>query len=166
MKKVFLALILLAAAVAVFAQNSVAVGQTQVNFGLGLSNWGVPVYVGLDYGIGKDVTLGGELSYRSFNEDHNNNNYDRSVFGVYGNLNYHFNHVLSIPMNWDFYAGLNLGYNVWNEPNDYEGDHISGLNLGAQVGGRYYFTDTVGLNLELGGGNVFSNGKIGLSIKL
>ena len=67
---------------------------------------------------------------------------------------------------WDFYAGLNLGYYTWSSPSDYPGNRTSGLGLGAQVGGRYYFTPKVGINLEIGGGNAFSGGKIGLTFKL
>jgi outer membrane immunogenic protein len=166
MKQVFLALILLAAFVTVFAQNPLAVGQTQFNAGIGFSNWGVPVYVGLDYGIGKDVSIGGELSFNSYNESYHNYHYDHSIIGVSGNVNYHFNHVLNIPTNWDFYAGLNLGYYVWSSPDNYPGDHISGLGLGGQIGGRYFFTNSVGVNLEFGGGNAFSGGKLGITIKL
>lgn len=44
--------------------------------------------------------------------------------------------------------------------------HASGLELGAQVGGRYYFTDKFGLNMELGGSNSFSGGKFGISVRL
>jgi len=40
------------------------------------------------------------------------------------------------------------------------------MGRGAQIGGRYYFTQKVGINLELGGGNAFSGGKIGLTFKL
>jgi hypothetical protein len=40
------------------------------------------------------------------------------------------------------------------------------VGLGAQIGGRYYLSDKVGLNLEFGGGNAFSGGKFGVSIKL
>jgi hypothetical protein len=40
------------------------------------------------------------------------------------------------------------------------------VGIGAQVGGRYYFTDKFGVNVEIGGGNAFSGGKIGVSIKL
>jgi len=72
---------------------------------------------------------------------------------------------MRIPQNWDFYAGINIGFFIWNSPNDYEGSHTSGLGLGAQIGGRYYFNNRVGLNLEFGGGNAFSGGKIGVSIK-
>ena len=40
-------------------------------------------------------------------------------------------------------------------------------DLGFQIGGRYYFTNKVGINLEFGGGhNTLSGGKIGISIKL
>lgn len=166
MKQIFLALALLVAFIAVYAQNPVAVGQTQVNVGLGFSNWGVPVYVGLDYGAGKDITIGGELSYNAYRENYHDNRYNHSIIGITGNVNYHFNHVLEIPLNWDFYAGLNVGYYAWTSPDDYPDDDHSGLGLGAQIGGRYYFSDTVGINLEFGGGNALSGGKIGLSFKL
>lgn len=50
-------------------------------------------------------------------------------------------------------------------PDGHENAHNSGLGLGVQVGGRYYFNDRLGLNLEFGGGFV-SGGKIGISCKL
>jgi hypothetical protein len=71
-----------------------------------------------------------------------------------------------MPKKWDFYAGLNIGFYVWSSPNDYKGSNSSGLGLGAQIGGRYYLSNKVGLNLELGGGNAFSGGKFGLTFKL
>lgn len=160
------ALLLLTGAVLTFAQNPVAVGQTQINAGVGLGSWGIPVYVGFDYGFHKDITLGAEVSYQTWEESWHSNNYDRSVIGISGNGNYHFNHVLNIPTNWDFYAGLNLGFYIWNKPDEYEGDNTSGLGLGAQVGGRYYFSDKTAVNLEFGGGNAFAGGKLGLSFKL
>lgn len=166
MKKVILALIFVVAVIAIFAQNPLAKGQTDFNAGFGFSNWGVPIYLGLDYGVSKDVTMGGQLSFNSYREDWHDNRYNHNIIGISGNANYHFNHVMNIPTNWDFYAGLNVGFYIWNSPDDYDGDHTSGLGLGAQIGGRYYFTDTVGLNLEFGGGNAFSGGKIGLTFKL
>lgn len=166
MKKQFLLLSFLFATSVLFAQSPVAKRQLQFNAGLGLSSSGVPIYLGLDYGIYKDITLGGEFSYRSYNENWKHDDYDHSVIGISGNGNYHFNSLLEIPANWDFYAGLNLGFSIWNSPNNYGGSHSSGLGLGTQVGGRYYFTDKIGINLEFGGGNVFSGGKIGISIRL
>jgi len=148
-----------------FGQSPVSVGKTQLNLGVGFSGWGVPFYIGLDYGIHKDITLGGEFSYRSYRDNWNHKDYNHSIMGFSGNCNYHFNSIMRIPQNWDFYAGLNVGFYVWSSDNEYKGDHSSGLGLGAQIGGRYYFNNRVGLNLEFGGGNAFSGGKIGVSIK-
>jgi hypothetical protein len=166
MKKIFLILFILSAATALFAQSPIDKGQTQFNAGVGLSSWGIPVYLGLDYGVHKDITVGGELSFRSYHENWKSYKYSHSVIGISGNANYHFNSLLNIPADWDFYAGPNIGFYVWNSPNDYEGPHSSGLGYGGQIGGRYYFTDKFGINLEFGGNNAFSNGKFGISIKL
>jgi len=119
--------------------------RNQLNAGIGLSGWGVPVYVGLDFGIHRDVSFGLEGSFRSYGQ------------------NYHFNRILEIPRNWDFYAGLNLGYYFWSSSSNYPGSGTSGLGLGAQIGGRYYINNHFGLNLEVGGGNAFSEGKFGVS---
>ena len=167
MKKLFFTIILLIAASAMFAQQSpIAKGQAQINLGVGFSSWGIPLYAGFDYGVHKDITLGAELSFRSYNDNWHNDKYRHSIFGVLGNANYHFNTILNIPSNWDFYAGLNLGFYSWSSPNGYDGSHNSGIGLGAQVGGRYYFNNKVGINLEFGGGNSLSGGKFGLSIKI
>lgn len=166
MKKQLLILSLLLFCQITFAQSPVAKGESQINAGIGLSSWGVPVYLGLDYGIHPDITIGGELSYRSYHDKYNSIRYNHSVLGISGNGNYHFNRVLSIPEKWDFYAGLNLGLYIWDSPNDYAGSNSSGLGLGAQVGGRYFFSEKIGLNLEFGGGNAFSGGKLGLTFKL
>jgi len=139
---------------------------TQLNFGLGLSGWGVPVYVGLDFWVSRDVTLGGELSFRGYRENWKNNYYRHNIIGVSGNVNYHFNRILRIPPVWDFYAGLNIGFYHWNSPDGYGGSYNSGLGLSGQIGGRYYLSDRLGLNLEFGGGSAFSGGKFGLTLKI
>lgn len=149
-----------------FGQGSLPEGRTQLNMGVGLSEWGVPIYIGFDYGVHPDITVGGEFSYRSYNENWKDNSYHHKVMGFSGNGNYHFNNVLDLPRDWDFYAGLNLGFYIWSSPDAYGGSHSSGLDLGAQIGGRYYLSDKVGLNLEFGGGNAFSGGKFGITIKL
>lgn len=167
MKKITLiALILTFCHGAIKAQNPLPIGKSQLNLGVGLSGWGVPIYLGFDYGVHKDITLGGEVSFRSFRENWKNNNYQHNVLGFSGNGNYHFNNVLNMNKKWDFYAGLNIGFYVWSSPNDYKGSNSSGLGLGAQIGGRYYLSNKVGLNLEFGGGNAFSGGKFGVTFKL
>ncbi|MDA3866209.1 MAG: hypothetical protein PF489_05585 [Salinivirgaceae bacterium] len=168
MKKVFflivLAVILITAPA--YSQSPLPTGKTQLNAGVGFSGWGIPVYVGLDLSVHPDITIGGEFSYRSYRENWKDDYYNHSVIGIAGNGNYHFNSLLNIPQRWDFYAGLNLGFFVWSSPNDYYGDHSSGLGIGGQIGGRYYFSQNFGINLEFGGGNAISGGKFGISIKL
>lgn len=149
-----------------FAQSPLPVGKSQLNVGVGLSEWGVPVYLGIDHSVHKDITLGGEFSYRSYREKWDSDYYRHNIMGFSGNGNYHFNSVFNIPRNWDLYAGLNAGFFVWSSPSTYGGSHSSGLGLGAQVGARYYFNNSLGINLEVGSGNAFSGGKLGLTFKL
>ena len=150
-----------------YGQNPIAKGQSQLNLGVGLSHWGIPVYLGFDHGVHKDITVGAELSYRDYNEYWKKKNYyHHRIIGISANGNYHFNSILNMPQNWDLYGGLNVGFYSWSSPELYPGSHTSGLGLGAQVGGRYYPTEKLGINLEFGGGNAFSNGKLGISIRL
>ena len=145
------------------AQAPLEEGRMQLNGGFGFSNAGVPIYVGLDYGVYPDITVGGEISYRSVNDD----GYKYSAIGLVANGNYHFNTVLNIPSEFDFYAGVSVGYYSWsdNTPSGYgRVAHSSGLVPYLQVGGRYFFSENFGLNLEIGGGNI-SGGKIGVTYK-
>lgn len=138
-------------------------GEYQINAGAGYSDWGVPVYAGIDFGIFSDITAGVEASFRTYNEDIYSARYTSNVFGIAGNGNYHFNTVLEIPKRWDFYAGITLGYYSWSLPADYPGNNSSGFGVGAQIGGRYFFKKNFGLNLEFGGGSAFSGAKIGIT---
>src|SRR6185295_8664948 len=162
----FMAAIILLAGISSYGQNPLEVGRAQLNMGVGFSGYGIPIYLGFDYGAGRVITVGGELSYRKYSDDYNGFGYNHSIFGVAGNANYHFNTVLDMSSDWDFYAGLTLGFYSWTSSSDYPGNHSSGLGLGAQVGGRYNFSQTVAINLELGGGFVSSGGKFGLTFKL
>lgn len=164
MKKIHLILVLFAIGfISVNAQSSLARGSKQLNAGVGFSGWGIPVYIGMDFGISRDVTLGLEASFRSYGQNFGGKKYNSTIIGLSGNANYHFNRIMEIPSNWDFYAGINMGFYFWSYPSDYPGNHYSGLGLGAQVGGRYFFSNNLGLNLEFGGGNAFSGGKFGIT---
>lgn len=166
MKKLLIMAILVLTSGVLFSQNQSQRGKTQLNLGVGFSGWGIPLYIGFDHGVSNDITLGAELSYRAYNENWHQDKYHHSIVGLSGNANYHFNRILNIPPQWDFYAGLNLGFFFWSSPEHYDGDHTSGIGLGGQVGARYYFNNKVGINLEFGGGNAFSGGKIGLTFVL
>ncbi len=167
MKKLISALMLLAIGTCAMAQYPLAQGENQLNVGFGFSSWGLPVYIGIDHGVHRDISLGGEVSFRSYRERYKDYRYNHTVMGASFNGNYHFNTILDMPVDrWDLYAGLNVGFFYWSSPKNYPGGHTSGLGLGAQLGGRYYFSSKAAINLELGGGNAFNGGKIGLTIKL
>ncbi len=166
MKKLLILICLAGLVTLAMGQSPLQMGQNQINAGVGLSEWGVPVYLGFDHGISRDVSIGAEVSYKNFREDYHEGHYNHKVMGLSGNANYHFNRIAHIPRDWDLYAGLNIGYYIWDSPDDYPGDHKTSVGLGMQLGGRYYFSDTFGVNLEFGGGNAFSGGKFGVTIKL
>lgn len=164
--KVLTTIVCCISTLAVVAQGPIGKGQNQLNVGVGFSSWGIPVYIGFDHGVHKDVTVGGEISYRSYTDNFGAKDYNHSITGISANGNYHFNSILNIPKSWDVYAGLNLGFYIWSSSGDYRGNGSSGLGLGAQVGARYFISNKVGLNLELGGGNAFGGGKFGVTIRL
>ena len=160
MKKIALLLAVFAFSFA-NAQAPLEEGGIQLNAGLGTSSWGTPVYVGLDFGVAENFTVGGELSYQSYSTA----GYKNNILGIQANGNYHFNEILNIPSEWDFYAGANLNYYSWSKDAGYTGN-TDNFGLGLQVGGRYFFTENFGVNLQLGGGTVNNGGKIGITYKM
>lgn len=164
MKKTFLAIVLMTSSM-LFAQSPLGTNGRQINFGLGFG-YGIPVYVGMDFAVHKDITIGPDLSFRSYNHKYGNLKYDQTIVGAVVRGDYHFNSIMNIPRNWDFYAGLNLGF-VYLSDVDYPGydGRTSGLGLGLQLGGRWYWSQNWGLNLEFNGGNIVSNGRFGVSYK-
>lgn len=166
MKKTTLILLLAIGTLTGLAQYPLQKGENQLNAGFGFSSWGLPVYVGLDQGIHKDISIGFEGSFRSYREKWKDYRYNHTVFGLAGNFNYHFNSLFEMPSSpWDLYAGLSVGFYIWSSPNEYIGSHASGLGFSGQAGVRYFFNSKAAINFEAGGGS-FSGGKIGVTIKL
>ncbi len=147
------------------AQSMLGKGGKQLNAGFGLSSWGLPVYVGMDFGVHEDISVGFEGSFRAYRHRYASVYYNHSIIGLSGNANYHFNTLFHMPEEFDLYAGLNVGFYIWNSPRDYYGPSSSGLGFGGQLGFRYYFNENFGLNLEGGTGNAFSGGKFGITYK-
>ena len=77
---------------------------------------------------------------------------------------YHFNTLMGIPQNWDFYAGATTGFSIILQSNDIKVKN--GVLGGAQVGGRWYWSSRWGLNVEFGISNLFGSGRVGLSARL
>lgn len=158
MKKIFVSFIFAALCLSANAQSPIGKGGTQFNFGVGLYGHGVPVYAGLDFGVHPDITIGPQVGL-DLNFDY---------LSISGRGDYHFNSVLDIPRDWDFYAGLNIGFAIgFDHDHDHHGHHnhhhVDGLDLGLQIGGRYYWSSGWGINLEFGGGNNLNGGRFGLS---
>jgi len=134
-------------------------GGMQVNVATGYSASGLPVILGLDYGVTEDITVGAEFSYR-FKSGIN-------VIGGGVNVNYHFNNLLSIPSPWDIYAGGSIGFYRASTSTALGSVSATAVGGGGQLGVRYFLTEKLGLLLEGGGysGGV-SGGKVGVTIRL
>ena len=78
MRKLILFAVFVFASNGIFAQAPLGEGKVQLNAGVGASGWGIPIYFGLDYGIARDWTLGGEVSFQADNDPYyyDNKNYD------------------------------------------------------------------------------------------
>jgi outer membrane immunogenic protein len=165
--KRYIVLVILFAALSspALAQAPPGKGGKQLNVGLGFSDWGVPIYVGADFGVHDDVTIGPKISYRNRTYRFGANRYDQSLIVLGFNGNYHFNKLLNLESKWNLYAGLTLGYYLWSD-SDFPGARDSDVGLDLQIGGRYFFNDKFGLNLELGGGSGTGAGSFGITLKL
>jgi len=138
-------------------------GDAQLNAGFGFSGWGTPVYLGVDFGVSEVITLGLEGSYR----DYKTGGFGGSIIGIQANGNYHFGEAVGAGDKWDLYGGLSANYYTWG--GDYKNNNFvdtTSFGIGAQLGVRYFFTDSFGINLEGGGGNATSGGKLGVTFKL
>ena len=141
MKKVFLVFAIL------FFANVFGQARKELNFGLVGINYEIPVHddITIAPGIGTSLDL------------------DWLNIGV--KANYYFDNLFGISDDaWDVYGGANAGYSVYNGDNN---DNSSDINLGLQVGGRWFWNDKWGVYLEISGGNVsgMSPG-IGVTMKL
>mgnify|MGYP000986357792 CR=1 FL=1 len=179
MRKTLAVLGLFLATATASAQQGLGQNKAQINGGVGLSGLGIPVYLGVDYGIARDFTIGAEVSYSSKKVSNGYFEDRYSIFGFGVNGNYYFNRLLKLPREFDVYAGATLVYFNVSNSQTYSGpsilrEHIlsnyssiasSGLDYGFQVGGRYFFTKNLGVNLELGGGSYAVGGKLGLTYR-
>ncbi|WP_406628564.1 outer membrane beta-barrel protein [Ornithobacterium rhinotracheale] len=149
------------------SQVSAQQGETLINVGVGFDSWsGVPVYVGAEHYVTDDITVGGQLEYGSAsNYGYQSLKVKADIFSVGAVGNYYFDRLLSLPSEWDVYAGLNLTYYPYNIKDDVYKVSGSNTGFGAQVGTRYFFAPNWAANLEFGGGSQVSGGKIGVTYK-
>ncbi len=164
--------------VLVFPTFSAIIGKAQFNpftnerklftAGIGISDWGMPLFATYEHPVADNVTVGGRLSFQSKLETHIYK-WKHNIVGVNARGSYHFNELLNAPAEWDFYAGASMGYYLWNTKYTgqglfvYSGQGKSGFNIDAHVGARYFIQDNFGLSVELGGGSVLAGGTVGLT---
>ncbi len=120
----------------------------ELNFGLLGINYEIPVH--------KDITIAPGIG----------TNFDLDWINIGVKGNYYFDNAFGISDDaWDVYGGLNAGYSIYN--GEKNGKDESDLNLGLQVGGRWFWNDKWGVYLEIAGGNVSGmSPAIGLTVKL
>lgn len=140
-------------------------GFAQVDFGVGASTWGIPVYAGLDFGVSDAITIGPRVSFRSYNYG-GGFDYHYNIFNITFRGDYHYSyHIDALPEELDLYGGLSMGYSIWNETgDDTDPDGDSRFIVYAQAGARWYFTPNWAVNAEFSGGN-FSGLEVGMSYR-
>jgi len=153
MKKIFTLVFCLTTLFAI-AQSPIGKGGKQLNFGVSGNSYYVPAYVSFEFGVHPDITLGPQAGMDL--------SFDYLNLAFRGD--YHFNTLIGISQEWDFYAGTTAGFSILIGTENVTVKN--GLYIGLQVGGRWYWSDRWGLNLEFGGSNLFGNARIGLSLKM
>ena len=131
------------AGIATNAQAYTGKGDQKVNAGLNAWGYGTGIAATYDYGLNKLISVGagGNIYFDNYRD----NNKDNRVF-VFGRVNFHLRETLDLPQQLDIYPGVDLG--------------VLGrdFGIGAHVGARYFFTDSIGVFAEVG-----NNGSLGVS---
>lgn len=138
MKKLFLASLF-----AMFALVASGQATKQLNFG----------FVGVSY----DIPVATDIAISPFAST--NWDFNHLVLGVKGD--YYFDNLLGLPAPWDVYAGVNAGFAI-----GLGNGNSSDLDLGLQIGGRWFWNDKWGLFLQGGGGMQGATGGLGITMKL
>ena len=159
MKKIHFTLLLvlgLLAGTKSFAQMSIDKGTKFINLGIGVGGYssagGIAFGGSADFGVAPNITVGGQVAYRSFNYGYSgfNDKINYLYFAARGS--YHFNELLSLSTDKaDLYAGIGLGYESVSYSNSiYGGSSFgSGIFVPIHLGGRYMFAEKVGAFAEL-----------------
>jgi len=160
-------------------------GNSMINIGLGMGSYNggdgyetkvPPVYGSYEYMINDQISVGAFVGYYATGYDWSMPDYntgrvetiswDFTYLNLAGVANYHFVNNDAF----DAYGGLKLGYT--NVSSDISGTDIdpaaaaflsfdsSGFLFGAQIGARYFFTESMAVNLELGYGVALLQGGI------
>jgi hypothetical protein len=123
-------------------------GSVQLDFGTGAYSWGVPIYVGLDFGVSDVITIGPRASFSSYY------GYNNSVINLLFRGDYHYSyHIDALPDELDLYGGISAGYSIWNASSGDLYRRSTGV-VHIQAGARWYFSDKWAANAEVLAGNL------------
>ena len=163
MKKIHFSILLvlgLLAGTQSFAQYKVDKGTKLINVGIGVGGYasagGIAFGASADFGVAPNITVGGQVAYRSFNYGYlgYNDKINYLYFAARGS--YHFNEILNLSTDKaDLYAGIGLGYESVSYSAGFGSGFStfgSGIFVPVHLGGRYFFSEKVGAFAELGTG--------------
>ncbi|GAB2548710.1 hypothetical protein [Spirosoma aerophilum] len=150
-----------------FAQLAIDKGTKFVNLGIGVGGYGyysggggIGLNAAADFGVAKNITVGGVVGYRSYGSV---GTYKYNSFDIGARGSYHFNDLLNLTTDKaDLYAGIGLSYFSFS----YGGylDSYGTVYLPIHIGGRYFFSEKLGGFAELG--SSLATLKLGLTLKL
>lgn len=132
-----------------------------------------PIFAQVDYALPQiPISVGGNISYWQNGERWGYSgyrvDYTYNYLAVVARGNWHWGFNIS----WlDLYSGLSIGYRAfWKDydlPSGLNEDllptrNYGGMDWGLQIGAHFYFTEKIGLALELG----FPMSRLGIAIKI
>lgn len=118
----------------------------QLNFGFVGASYDIP--------LGKNITIAPVASVDL--------DFDYITLGA--KANYYFDTLLKLPNQWDVYGGAGAGFAVLLSDDI---NKSSELDLGLQIGGRWFWNEKWGVYVEFGGGNTSGgSGGVGLTMRL
>lgn len=159
-------------------------GYKQINFGIELQGYGIPVYAGMDFGVGEFITIGPRIIFETQGDT------EKITWGGVDVVttsrttvaipsfrgDYHFSgHIKGLPKELDIYGGLTLGivmvrgsYEVsWDgevqENLSEEPVKSNTPKLWGQLGARYFFAENWGVQLEFA--SYGTDGAVGMTYR-
>ena len=111
-------------------------GDQKFQVGANFQDMATGIMATYDYGIGENMSIGLYTTYLLGTSNYSNTTYDSKFedrFDVKARFSANIGNVIGLPEQVDIYPGLNLGIR----------------NFGGHLGGRYFFTNGLGVFTEL-----------------
>ncbi len=119
---------------------------------LNIGGLGTGLYASIEFPVSSTITIAPQFS----------TDYNFNKFVISGKGNFYFDEIFVVGSEWDVYAGVNFG---WRLESNNDGSNNDGVSWGAQIGGRWFWSDKWGINAEFGGGSGVLGG-VGVTMKM